>query len=110
LRARHGGEEVRALIQRTLPGLLLEQRATFHVHPSMMQLVADELSAVPFGERQHLTVEPTETVLPGDARITWPHGAAIRDTTKTAAAIADILGPLGLLPDPADDNTVAEAR
>jgi len=108
LRTRFGEEELRALLRHILPGLLQESRVTIHVHPSMRQAVLDELSAVRPSERQHLTIEPSEAILPGDARVTWPHGAAVRDTANTAAAIADILGPFGLLPDPARDETAAE--
>jgi flagellar assembly protein FliH len=110
LRTRYGAEELRALVRRTLPGLLQEQRVTFHVHPTMLPEVGAELATVPYGERQHMTIEPSEAIPPGDARITWPHGAAVRDTTQTAAAIAEILGPLGLLPDPPGDAAVAEQR
>ena len=101
LHKRHGAEELRAVIRKSMPGMLLESKVVFHVHPSMVDLVTGELAALRPDQRAHMTIEPTEAVPPGDARITWPNGAAIRDTATIHTAIAEILGPLGLLPDPA---------
>jgi flagellar biosynthesis/type III secretory pathway protein FliH len=108
LRARYGEEEIRALVRRLLPALRQETRVTFHVHPSMVPAITAELAAVPQSERQHMVFEPSETIPPGEARIAWPNGAAIRDTVQAQAEIAEILGPLGLLPEPAAAATDAE--
>jgi flagellar biosynthesis/type III secretory pathway protein FliH len=110
LRERHGADELRSVMRRLLPGLLKETQVTFHVHPSMVEVVTAELASVPLRERQHMSFEPSEEIPPGDARITWPDGRAIRDTAKVQAAIADILGPLGLLPEPAPAGSEPEAR
>ncbi len=110
LRQRHGAEELRAVIRRAMPGLLDEPRVVFHVHPSMVDLVTAELAALRPDERQHMTIAPSGDILPGDARITWPNGAAVRDTEAIHTAIAAILGPLGLLADPAAEAGDAETR
>ncbi len=36
--------------------------------------------------------------MPGDARVTWRNGQALRDTAALWAQIVDILAPAGLLP------------
>jgi hypothetical protein len=101
LRKRHGADELRAVIRKSMPGMLLEPKVVFHVHPSMVELVTAELAALRPDQRGHMSIEPIEEIPPGDARITWPDGAAVRDTATIHTAIAEILGPLGLLPDPA---------
>jgi flagellar assembly protein FliH len=106
----HGAEELRAVIRQAMPGLLHETRVVFHVHPSMVELVEAELANVRHNERQHMTIEPSEAIPPGDARIAWPNGAAVRDTEAIHAAIAEILRPLGLLVDPASAVDDPEAR
>jgi flagellar assembly protein FliH len=107
---RHGLEEVRALVRLAMPGLLLEPRVTFRVHPTMVRAVTDELAAVPPDERRHMTIEPWDGIAPGDAHITWPHGGAVRKAGDVRAAIADILRPLGLLPEPEPASTDPETR
>jgi len=99
LRERHGGDELRQLIRVALRGLLLETRVTCYVHPSMAPLIEQELAHIRPGERAHIGIEPSDDMPPGDARIAWPHGAAVRDTVRAHAEILGILAPLGLLPD-----------
>lgn len=105
LGARFGEEELRKLIRRAMPGMLQERRVTFQVHPTMAAAVAAEIAAVPERERAHMVVEPTERIPPGDAHIVWPDGGLRRDTVAVAAAVADVLRPLGLLPDDKDTET-----
>lgn len=110
LHSRHGADELRAVIRKSMPAMLHEPRVRLEVHPSMVDVVTTELAALRPDERAHMTIEPTEAILPGDARITWPNGAAVRDTTTIHTAIAEILGPLGLLPDPAAAAGDGETR
>jgi flagellar assembly protein FliH len=107
---RHGLEEVRWLLRRTLPGLLAEPRVTFRVHPSMVPAIGEVLATVPHDERRHMTIERSDAIPPGDARITWPHGGAIRNIADTVKAIEDILRPYGLLPEPDGTDADAEMR
>jgi hypothetical protein len=107
---RHGAEELRALLRHAMSGLLQEPHVTFHVHPSMVDAVTGELAAIPAKERAHMTIEPWDAIPPGDTRVTWPNGALVRDTVAVASAIADILRPLGLLPEPEPDCADAVSR
>jgi flagellar assembly protein FliH len=110
LGGRHGLDEVRWLVRRTLPGLLKEPRVTFHVHPSMVSAIGDVLAAVRHDERQHMTIERSDAIPPGDARISWPFGAAVRDMADTVRAIEEMLRPYGLLPEPDGTDADAEMR
>jgi flagellar biosynthesis/type III secretory pathway protein FliH len=110
LREKYGEDEIQVIVRRALPGLVQETEVTFHVHPTMVPVIQAELVAVPLKEKQHMTIEPSEAIPIGDARITWPNGGLIRDTRKIHAAIADILGPLGLLPDPVPESVEAQSR
>lgn len=107
---RHGEEELRGLLREILPGMLREPEVRVRVHPSMTAAVTGELAKVPEEDRQHITVEPNDSVPPGDAKIKWPHGGAFRDAAGIAPKIADILRPLGLLPDAAAEAAGAEAE
>jgi len=46
-----------------------------------------------------VAIASAPTVPPGDVRITWKDGSAVRDTATAWAAVLEILGPLGLLPE-----------
>ncbi len=110
LRTLHGEEELRAVLRRGMPGMVQETQVTIEVHPTMLPVVQSELAAVPLKQQQHMTIEPSEAIPPGDARITWPNGGLIRDTVAVHTAIADILRPLGLLPDPAPETADIQTR
>lgn len=101
LRTQHGEDELRAIVRRAIPGLLPKTSVVFHVHPTMVPMIEAELGAVPMKERQHMSIEPSDDIPPGDARIAWPHGAAVRDTVKLHRAIAEILERFGLAPEQA---------
>jgi hypothetical protein len=96
----HGAEELRALLRQAMPGMVQERWVIFHVHPSMVPAVNAELASVRQSDRMHMTIEPSPEIPPGDCRVTWPDGAMVRDTVQVMAKIADILRPLGLLPEP----------
>jgi flagellar assembly protein FliH len=110
LRTQHGEAELRRMLKRAMPGLVREAHVTFKVHPTMVPVIQAELAAVPLKEQQHMTIEPTEAIPPGDARISWPYGGLVRDTVKIHNAITEILQPLGLLPDPAPADSVSQSR
>jgi len=103
LRERYGGQEVVRLARRLLPTLEREPRVVVHVNPAQAAEVAAELA----GE-DRVTVAPTASVPPGDARIAWQDGGAVRDAAAAWSAITDILGPLGLLPDTAQAAAAAD--
>jgi hypothetical protein len=48
--------------------------------------------------REAILVEAREALPPGDARIAWRHGMAVRDTEALRLRLAETLAPLGLEP------------
>jgi flagellar biosynthesis/type III secretory pathway protein FliH len=99
LRAHYGAEEVRGLAQRVLQKLVREPRVTVRVHPSMAATLQADFDAMPFRAFEHMTLEPTDAVPVGDVLVSWPDGAAIRESAVAWTSIAQVLEPLGLLPD-----------
>jgi flagellar assembly protein FliH len=100
LRKLYGEEELRAIVRRAMPGMLLEANVVFHVNPAMVPMIEAELAAIRPKERQHMSIEPSDDIPPGDARIAWPHGAAVRDTVKIHNAVVEILEKFGIGPEP----------
>jgi flagellar assembly protein FliH len=96
LAARHGGPEV-ARFTRDIVALLAEEpRIVIRVHPDMEADVAAALAGLEPERRTAVLLEPRDSLAPGDARIAWRNGLAVRDATGLWARVQDILGPLGL--------------
>lgn len=95
---RHGPGELQILIRNILPGLSHEPRITVRLHPDAVPLLQAEIATLDaeLAERVHML--PTETVLPGDLRITWGDGLLVRDAGRAQAAIHAALTEMGLLP------------
>jgi flagellar biosynthesis/type III secretory pathway protein FliH len=96
LRARYGAQEIGRLTRALLPALVREPKVVVQVNPALADAVAAELADQP-----RLTVIATPSMPPGDTRIAWKDGFAVRDTAVTWAAVTEVLGPLGLLPETA---------
>ena len=94
---RHGANELRALMRALLPALSDEPRITVRINPHMLGSIQAEIALLDpeIAERVHLL--PTDAIPPGDARVTWAEGSAVRDTARARAAFEDGLATLGLL-------------
>ena len=94
---RHGAAELRALARTLLPALADEPRVTVRISPHMVAAIEAELASLDseIAERVHLL--PTDAIPPGDARVTWAEGSAVRDAGRARAAFEDGLAALGLL-------------
>ncbi len=101
--ARHGAAEVAALTRAVLPALAREPRVTIRVSPHVARAVEQELARLDPELHGRVALVPTDAVAPGDARITWQDGAAVRDAAALWREVAEALAPLDLLPaaDPA---------
>jgi len=107
--ARHGGAEV-AQVTRDIVRLLAEEpRIVIRVNPAMADDVEQVLAALETEQRQAILVETRAALAPGDVRIAWRHGMAVRDAGRLWAQVADILAPLGLTPTPAPVEPAAVA-
>lgn len=99
LRARHGEAELRRMVATIAPTVMRETQVTLHVHPTLAAAAADELAALPLHRGAAPRVETSEEIAVGDAVILWGDGRAVRDSTTAWQEIAEVLRPLGLLPD-----------
>ena len=94
---RHGAAELSALTQIILPALRDEPRIAIRVHPHMLAAMQAEVAALDVEIAERVVLMPTDAVAPGDARISWANGSAVRDTERARLAVADALAELGLL-------------
>ncbi len=99
--ARHGAAEVAALAKALLPALHGETEVTVEVAPALVREVAHALEGLDLAQRAALTLRATETVAPGDVRILWRDGAAVRDGAALWRAVVEALAPFDLAPEPA---------
>ena len=94
---RHGTAELRALVRALLPALSQEPRISVRVHPRMLPMMQEEIAALDADLAACVQLVPTDAMPPGDARINWTDGSAVRDTAHARAAFEDGLALLGLL-------------
>jgi flagellar assembly protein FliH len=99
--ARHGAAELARFTAEVTALLAAEPRIVIRVHPAMAPALEDWLAGLEPERRAAVLVEPRDSLAPGDARIAWRHGMAVRDAASLPAKLAEILGPLGLAPEPA---------
>ena len=59
------------------------------VHPHMQAAMQAEIAALDPEIAERVHVIPTDAVPPGDARINWAEGSAVRDAGRARAALED---------------------
>jgi flagellar assembly protein FliH len=106
--ARHGAAEVAAVARAVLPALVREPRVTIRVSPHLVRAVEQALAGLDPDLHGRVMLVPTDAVPPGDVRIAWADGAAVRETAALWRSIAEALAPLDLLA-PADLQAKQEA-
>ena len=99
--AHHGEHEVRALLQNLLPTLGVEPRITVRLNPHLLEAVRADLTGLDPEIAAAVQLVPTDTMPPGDVRVSWEGGACQRSAAAACAAVREVLAPLGLLlPEP----------
>jgi flagellar biosynthesis/type III secretory pathway protein FliH len=93
----HGDAELRAMVRTLLPALLQEQTVTIRLNPANAAAVTREFESLGPDPGTCMQVIATESLAPGDMRVSWRGGQAARDATALWAQIAEILAPAGLL-------------
>ena len=94
---RHGAEELRSVARAVLPALRNEPRITVRVHPGMLAVMQEEVAALDAELAERIEIIPAGAIAPGDVRIGWTDGQAVRDAGRARAAVDDALAALGLL-------------
>ena len=97
--ARHGAAELGRFTPEVIALLAHEPRIVIRVHPAMVPALDECLATLEPERRETIVIEPRSALIPGDARIAWRHGLAVRDAAALQARLADILAPLGLAPE-----------
>jgi flagellar assembly protein FliH len=112
LGARHGAAEIARFTREVTALLATEPRIVIRVHPAMLPAVDEVLDTLEPERREAILVEPRDTLPPGDARIAWRHGLAVRDSAQLLARVGEVLVPLGLTPsaEPAADEPAGDDR
>jgi flagellar assembly protein FliH len=97
LAARYGDAEVRAIIRTVLPALIREPEITIRAHPETIVVIVQEIVGLDPDLKEHVKTVPCDDMMPGDLRIAWRNGSAVRNTTALWQQVAEILALAGLL-------------
>jgi flagellar biosynthesis/type III secretory pathway protein FliH len=97
LSARYGDGEARAIVRSVLPALAQEPMITIHAHSDTTAAISREIGQLDPELRARVETVTSETMLPGDVRITWRNGSAVRNLDALWHQVADVLAPAGLL-------------
>ncbi|HJU26719.1 MAG TPA: hypothetical protein VJ722_08595 [Rhodanobacteraceae bacterium] len=97
LAARYGDAEVRAIVRAVLPALIREPAITIRAHPETIVVIAQEIIGLDPDLKAHVQTVACEDMAPGDLRIAWRNGSAVRNANALWQQVAEILAPAGLL-------------
>jgi flagellar biosynthesis/type III secretory pathway protein FliH len=95
--AHHGEAEVRAIVRSVLPALTQEQAITVRANPQIAPAIMHEMGGLDPELTARVQIVACDEMAPGDVRIAWRNGAAIRDAAALWEQVATILAPAGLL-------------
>jgi hypothetical protein len=97
LAARYGDAEVRAIIRTVVPALTREPSITIRAHPETTAAVVQEIGELDADLKAQVQTVSCDNMMPGDLRVAWRNGFAVRDATALWQQVAEILAPAGLL-------------
>ena len=97
LSARHGQAELRSLVRTLLPALSQEPSVSIRIHPQHATMVTEEIERLDPDLAASLRIVASDTMQPGDIRVTWRGGQATRDVAALWTQVAEVLAPAGLL-------------
>jgi hypothetical protein len=96
--SRYGDAEVRAVARTVLPALTQEPAITVRAHPCTAKIVGQEAKRLDPELAAHVHVVESDAMTPGDVKIAWHNGTAVRDAAALWGQVAAVLAPAGLLP------------
>ena len=94
----HGSVEIAAIMREILPSLECEPKITIRVAPGLVPCVEQEIGQLDSDVADIIKVVAVESMTPGDVRLQWRGGQAIRDTARLWQDIEAALASAGLLP------------
>ncbi len=95
--AHYGEAELRSLVHTLLPILTQEPAVTIRLNPANTTAVTQEIERIDPDLAARLQFVASDTIAPGDIRVSWRAGQAVRDTAALWAQVVEILAPAGLL-------------
>jgi hypothetical protein len=95
--AHHGEAEARAVVRALLPPLLAEPAITVRIHPDIEAAIAAELRDCDADLASRVRLAPEPALAPGDVRIAWKGGNAMRDGRAITEAVAAAFAETGLI-------------
>ena len=95
--AQHGEAELRAVARALLPSLVDEPRITITVNPVMIPALTEEISLFDAAMLDRVVFLPMAALPPGDLRVGWRDGGAVRDAARVRMEVESVLAKLGLL-------------
>jgi flagellar assembly protein FliH len=108
--ARHGEAELLALIGAIRPALAREPSVTVRLNPRHIPALMRELDRLDPDLSERMQLVPVEAIAPGDLRVSWQDGAAIRDAAALWRQVHDVLEPEGLLTSASVPATIRETE
>lgn len=97
LSAHYGDAEARAIVRSVLPALAQEPMITIRAHSTTAAAISHEFGQLDPDLSARVETVNSEAMPPGDVRITWRNGSAVRSVDALWQQVADVLAPAGLL-------------
>jgi flagellar biosynthesis/type III secretory pathway protein FliH len=97
----YGEAEARAVVRTVLPALTQEPTITIRTHPDTAAAIICEIGQLDPELSGRVEIVPAETMIPGDVRVAWRNGSAVRSVNALWQQVVDVLAPAGLLPEDA---------
>jgi flagellar biosynthesis/type III secretory pathway protein FliH len=95
--ASYGEAEVQAIVRSVLPALAQEQVVTVRTNPLTARSLLREIGRLDPDFASRVQIVECDAMTPGDVKISWRNGAAVRDATALWEQVAAVLAPAGLL-------------
>ena len=92
--SRFGNDEVQALVRIVLPALTQEPAIAVRANPRTAAAVTQEVARLDPELMARVQTIECDDMAPGDVRVTWRNGAAVRDTASLWEQVAEALMPI----------------
>jgi flagellar biosynthesis/type III secretory pathway protein FliH len=93
----YGEAEVQAIVRSVLPALTQEQVVTVRTNRLTAPALVREIGRLDPALAARVQIVECDAMTPGDVKIDWHNGRAIRDATALWEQVAAVLAPAGLL-------------
>jgi flagellar assembly protein FliH len=91
---RFGDDEVRAMVRIVLPALTQEPAIAVRANPRTIAAVTQEVARLDPELMARVTTIECDDMAPGDVRVTWRNGSAVRDAASLWEQVAEALVPI----------------